>query len=109
MMRTMSRPRVGDECWFVEWVYELAWVDGDSTSEYREIDRDECKTRSRKVATKGDAERLAKEVWPQTVNCFGIVDYWPSRFVAYDESDVIEFPHAGFWEATDDGDVYEGD
>ena len=103
------KPRVGDTCWFVEWVYELVWVDGDSTSEYREIDRDNCKTRTRRVATREEAAALAKEVWPQTHQAFGLVNYWPAEFVPYDEDHAGMFPHVGFWEATADGECYEGE
>jgi hypothetical protein len=106
---TKQKSRVGDECWFVEWVYELVWVDGDDTSEYREIDRDNCKTRSRKVSTKEEAERLAREVWPQTHDAFGVVQYWPAQFVAYDEEDAGRYPHVGYWEATDEGECFEGE
>lgn len=106
MTTQKTRPRVGDECWFVEWTYEMAF---EGEGEYRYVDRDNCKTRTRKVATREEAERLAKEVWPQTVDCWGIVEYWPSQFVAYDEDDASLYPHAGFWEATADSEIYEGD
>lgn len=104
------RPRVGDRRWIVEWTYELAWVDGDDSSEYREIDRDNCKERCRMVLTREDAERVAREVWPQTHNAFGVVQYGEAEFVAYDENDAAMYPHVGYWEAINEyGEVYEGD
>lgn len=109
MNKQKQRPRIGDECWFVEWVYELVWVDGDSTSEYREIDREACKTRTRRVATKEEAERLAKEVWPQTVDRFGIVEYWHAVYEAYDDDDGTG-PYCHRWEPTSEWpEVYEGE
>ena len=109
MTKQKKRPRVGDECWFVEWTYELVWVDGDDTSEFREIDRDNCKTHRRMVSTKEEAEKLARDVYPQTTNCFGFVEYWPATFTAYDEDDAEAFPHAGFWECTADPECVDGD
>jgi hypothetical protein len=108
MTKQAKRPRVGDECWFVEWTYELFWIDGDDTSEYREIDRDRCKDRTRQVASKEDAERVAKEVWPETHDTFGVVEYWPARFIPYAEEDAADYPHAGFWETIGEVEVYEG-
>jgi hypothetical protein len=104
-----AKPRVGDECWFVEWTYELAWVDGDDRSEDRVLDRDNCKTKTRRVASREDAEKVAREVWPQTHNTFGVVEFWSARFTAYDEDDAALYPCVGFWEATGEGEFYEGD
>ncbi len=109
MSKQKSRPRIGEECWFVKWVYELAWVDGDSTSEYREVDRDNCKAHTRKVATEEEAKRLAKEVWPQTHNAFGIVEYWHARYEAYDDGDGSG-PYLAHWQATAEyPETYEGE
>lgn len=109
MSSTKSQPRIGDEYWFVQWVYELAWVDGDSTSEYREVDRDNCKTRTRRVASKEEAERLAKEVYPQTHNGFGFVEYWHARYEAYDDG-YGSGPYLPHWQATEEHpETYEGE
>lgn len=109
MAAAKRQPRIGDECWIVEWVYQLAWVDGDSTSEHREVDRDNCKTRRRTVATKEDAERLAKEIWPQTHDAFGIVEYWQVRYEAYDDGDGSG-PYLPHWEPVRAyGEIYEGE
>lgn len=107
--QTKPRPRVGDEAWFVEWTYELAWEDDDDSSEYRTVDRDNCKTHCRRVATREEAERLARQVWPETRETFGVVEYWSAQFTAYDERDAAMYPHAGFWESTGEGGVYEGE
>jgi hypothetical protein len=108
-MKTARKPTIGEECWFVEWVYELTWVDGDSTSEYREVDRDNCKTRIRKVASKEEAERIAREVWPETHNAFGVVEYWHARYEAYDDDDGTG-PYLPHWQATEEySEVYEGE
>jgi hypothetical protein len=103
-----ARPRLGDECWFVQWTYELVWIDGDSTSEYREIDRDNCKERTRRVATKAEAERLAREVYPETVGVFGFVEYWHAVYEAYDDNDGTG-PYLAHWEPTGDPATYEGE
>lgn len=107
MSKQKTQPRIGDECWFVQWTYELAWENDDDTSEYREVDRDNCKTRTRRVATKEEAKRLAKEVYPQTTNCFGFVEYWHARYEAYDDGDGPYLPH---WQATEEyPETYEGE
>lgn len=103
MMTAKRRPLVGDECWFVEWCYELAF------NECGDVERDLCKMRTRRAETKEEAERIAREVYPQTLNTFGVVDYWPSQFVAYDEADAARYPHAGFWEATAEAESYDGE
>lgn len=105
-MTSKKRPRVGDKCWFVEWCVELAFYDDDPAGD---LDHDNCKTTCRRVANREEAERLAREVYPQTVGTFGVVEYWPSEFVAYDEDDATRYPHAGFWEATADPEFYEGE
>ena len=104
---TTRRPRLGEESWFVEWVHELAWVDGDDSSEYREVDRDLCKTRIRRVATREEAERMAREVWPETHKAYGVVAFWPARYEAYDDQDG-EGPYCHRWEPTADEEYYEG-
>lgn len=109
MSKQKTRPLIGDECWFVQWTYELAWVGGDDTSEYREVDRDNCKTRTRRVATKEEAERLAKEVYPQTTTCFGFVEYWHARYEAYDDGDGSG-PYLAHWQPTEEyPETYEGE
>ena len=50
----------------------------------------------RQVATKEEAAKLAREVYPQTTNIFGVVEYWPATFVAYDEEDKALYRHAGY-------------
>lgn len=106
-MRQKVQPHIGDECWFVQWTYELVWVDDDSVSEYREINRDKCKVRTRKVPTKEHAERLAKAVWPETKNAFGFVEYWHARYEAYDDCDE---PYLASWRPTaEHSEIYEGD
>jgi hypothetical protein len=54
----MSKPKVGDEAWFVEWVSELAF------DECNDLDRDNCKRKTRKAATRDEAEKIAKDAWP---------------------------------------------
>lgn len=109
MSKQKNRPHIGDECWFVEWTYELAWVNGDDTSEYREIDRDACKQHTRRVATREEAEKLAREVYPQTTNCFGFVEFWHARYEAYDDNDGSG-PYLAHWQATADyPETYEGE
>lgn len=93
----------------MQWTYELAWVDGDSTSEYREVDRDECKEHIRRVETREEAERMAKQVYPETINVFGFVEYWPARFEAYDDEDAFRYPTVGNWECIADPEYYEGE
>lgn len=79
------------------------------TSEYREVDRDNCKTRTRRVASKEEAERLAKEVYPQTHNGFGFVEYWHARYEAYDDGDGSG-PYLPHWQATEEHpETYEGE
>jgi hypothetical protein len=99
------RPRVGDERWFVEWCVKLGKADeNDPDSEW---DRDSDVYRSRAVATKEEAEKLAREVYP--MDQYGAVAYWPAEFVAYDEDHAADYPHVGFWEDTGDAEHYEGD
>lgn len=107
--KVKTKPRVGDECWFVQWAYELAWVDGDSTSADREVDRDECKEHTRRCETKKEAERIAKQVYPETINVFGFVEYWPARFEAYDDDDAIKHPTVGCWVCIADPEEYSGE
>lgn len=96
--------RTNPKRWFVEWCSELAFYEDGSA------DRDSCKMRTRGFATREEAEKFAKEVWPQTHNTFGIVTYWEAEFTAYDEDDAARYPHAGFWEAIGEHEeVYEGD
>ncbi len=102
MTQSKPRPRVGDVCWFVEWCPELAF------DESGDVDRDSCVNSIRRVATKEEAETLARKVWPQTQHAWGVVDYWPAEFVPYDEEDAARYPHVGHWEDTADAESYEG-
>jgi hypothetical protein len=68
-------------------------------------DPDRDVTRVRRVATRKEAERFARTVYPE--DQYGAVRYWPATFVAYDEGDAARYPHAGFWEATGDVETYE--
>lgn len=105
MTKQRKRPTVGDECWMVEWCAKLAFYE-DST----DVDRDSCKMAIRSFATKEEAVKFSAEIWQSVAqHTFGIVDYWPSRFVPYDEADAARYPHVGFWEATADAETYEGD
>jgi hypothetical protein len=99
----MSKPKVGDEAWFVEWVSELAF------DECNDLDRDNCKRKTGKAATRDEAEKIAKDAWPEAETLLGYVEYWPSEFFPYDEEDAARYPHAGYWNATGDVEVYEGD
>lgn len=105
-MTTKQRPQVGDKCWLVEWCVELAFEDNNPENG---VDHDNCKLKRRQVATKEEAENLAKEVYPQTTNTFGVVEYWPAVFTAYDEGDAIRYPFAGYWKRSGDYEFYEGE
>lgn len=103
---TQKRPRIGDECWFVEWCLELAFYDDDPTGD---VDRDRCKMIERRVATREDAEQLAREVYPVVTQTYGVVEYWPARFVPYSENDAADYPHVGYWDAIGNSEFYEGE
>lgn len=111
IMKTIkNRPLVGDECWIVEWCSKLAFYPNDDGTDSTDVDHDACTITERRVQTREQAEALAKRVWQETAqHTFGIVEYAPHRFVPYDEADVTRYPWAGFWEATDDSEVYAGD
>ena len=99
-MKPKYRPRVGDVRWFVQWCDKLAF---DSCGD---VDRDNCRERTRMFTSREHAEKFAREVWPQTVDKFGIVEFWEAEFTAYDDGDG---PYLGHWEPTSDRDeVYEG-
>jgi hypothetical protein len=100
-----TRPRVGDSCWFVEWCSELAFYGDDPNGD---VDRDNCKMARRKAASREEAVRLAREVYRIATTTFGVVEFWPATFVAYDDDDAIAYPHAGYWKADADPDYYEG-
>jgi hypothetical protein len=98
-----KRPRIGDECWFVEWCSKLAF------DECGDVDRDNCKNTTRRVNTREEAEALAKEVWPRTKETSGIVEYWHARYEAYDDGDGSG-PYLHHWEPTEEWpEVYEGE
>jgi hypothetical protein len=101
----MHRPRVGDECWFVEWCVEIGWVDPAHPEYGTEPDLDVRRTRM--VRTRKEAERLARKVYPE--DQAGTVAFWPATFVPYDAADARRYPHAGYWRATADRDHYEGE
>jgi hypothetical protein len=103
--KAARRPKVGDEAWFVEWCTKQGMVDEDHPEYGCEPDKNVME--SRRVASKEEAERVAREVYP--LDQQGSVSYWPARFVAYDEDDAETYPHAGHWEATDDAEYYEGE
>jgi hypothetical protein len=104
--KQQPKPRIGDACWFVEWCIELAFCGGNQ--EYG-VDCDACKMACRRVGTKEEAERLAREVYPVTTKTFGVVGYWPAEFVPYDDDDAVRYPHVGRWNATADPEYYEGE
>lgn len=98
-----NRPRIGDECWWVEWCSALAF---DSCGD---VDRDNCETRQKRFTTKDEAEKFAREIYPVTTETFGVVEIWPARFEAYDDDDAELYPHVGRWEAIGDVEYFEGD
>lgn len=104
MTLTRTKPRIGDEAWFVEWCFELVFYE-DST----DVDRDRCKMRTRRFATKEEAVTFARAIYPVTKNTFGVVEYWHAIFTAYEEDDVILYPHVGYWEPDEDSEFYEGE
>ncbi len=52
---------------------------------------------------------IHREVYPEAVGKFGVVEFWPAEFMAYDEDDADLYPHAGYWDATGDTEYYEGE
>ena len=103
------RPRVGDRRWFVEWCDQLAWVDDDSTSEYRQVDRDLCLYQIRTCMTREEVEAVAKEVYPQTVDRLGLVTYWEAEFTASNPEQAIRYPHIGRWVDLGEREEYHGE
>lgn len=95
-----EKPKVGDECWFVEWPYELTY---DSNGE---LDPCETKTKQKRVSTKEEAEKLAREMYPETLACGGWVEYWPARYEHYDDGDDPYPPH---WEPCGKIEYYEAE
>lgn len=102
MTKHKKRPMIGDECWFVEWAYEPCFDGGGDIDPYN------CKEHEQIVATKEEAEKVAHEVWPESCNVWGVVNYYPARFVPYDEDDALVYPHVGFWEPIGDTIEYSG-
>ena len=96
-----SRPRVGDECWEVEWCEKCAH---DENGDH-DFDRDKMAYRSfdREV----EAQAFAVEIFPKCQH--GNVAISPHRFEAYDDDDAIRYPHAGHWECTADPYFFEGE
>lgn len=99
------QPKVGDECWVVAWCIQQGLVDDDHPEYGGDPDKNEMRRRT--VPTREDALHVAREVLPQDV--FGMVTYWPVRFVPYDENDAGLFPHVGYWKDQADAEVYEGE
>lgn len=93
MTASKKRPRVWEECWVVEWCTDLD--DGSRETAY--------------VATESEAKKLAAEVWPQTVETTGIVEYWLAEFWPFDRADAERLPHAGYWRAPEQKNFYEGE
>lgn len=105
MTLKQNRPRIGDSCWFVEWCVKLGLVDDEHPEYGCNPDRNEM--RQRRVNTREEAERLAREVYP--LDAYGAVPFWPATFMPYDDDDAVIYPNVGFWEATADADHYEGE
>jgi hypothetical protein len=105
MTTATKRPKIGDECWFVEWCIKKGMVD-DAHPEYGG-DYDLDVNHTRRVATREEAEQVAREVYP--IDQYGAVSYWPARFKPYDEDDAAFYPHVGYWIETGDTEYYEGD
>jgi hypothetical protein len=99
--RSMQRPKVGDECWYVRWCTVVVYDDAGC------VDLEKCIMRTRRVATKADAQRAAREVYP--LDRFGAVAYWPARFTPFDEKHAALFPHTGEWKDTAEEEYYEGE
>lgn len=97
----LPKSRVGDRAWLVEWCH-FRYQDEDGTG-----DPDRDQTSSRRFASREEAMAYAKEVYPQ--DQYGAVMVTQVEFTPYDEDDVADFPHAGFWEATADTEYYEGE
>ncbi len=103
-MARLPRPRVGDTAWFVEWVHELVYYDPEDPESG--IDWDSCVSRTRRAANRGEAVRIAREVFPHAKDCLGApersVEIYPATFVAEDDADAAAHPHIGNWEVTAD-------
>ena len=104
-MATKQKPRVGDTCWFVRWCIKRGMVDEEHPEYGGDPDKDV--DRSARCETREEAERKAREVYP--LDQYGCVAYWPAEFVAYDEDDAVRYPHVGFWDATADPEVFDGE
>jgi hypothetical protein len=99
-----TAPKIGDTCWVVRWCIKAGLVDDENPEYGGDPDRDVyC---SRRVATRAEAEAVAREVYP--IDQHGMVWYWPAEFMAYDEDDAdLYYPHVGRWEETADAEYYE--
>jgi hypothetical protein len=93
--RQKRRPRVGDKVYRVEWVSKLAFYEDTD-----DVDHDNCTTSAKSFPfdQHDKARAFAEEIWPTTQQTFGIVEVDLMEFVAYDDDDAEEYPHAGFWE-----------
>ena len=104
-MAIKNKPRVGDEAWFVQWCVKIGLEDEDHPEYGSNPDLDV--NRTRKFATRDEAEAFARVIYPQDQR--GAVAYWRSVFVAYDEYDALIYPYAGYWETQEDSEWFEGD
>lgn len=68
-MGNKTLPQVGDRRYVVEWIDKLAFDDAG------DLDRDNCRCRTRSFATKEEAWAFAKSVYPQD-QLGSFVAYW---------------------------------
>jgi hypothetical protein len=99
--RQRRRPRVGDECWEVE------WCAGVPLDENGDADLDRADYRVCRFADRDAALAFAREIFPK--DHFGAVRITPERFEPYDELEAVAYPHAGYWQAIGDSEFYEGE
>ena len=92
-------PELGDRAFRVEWAYELP------VNEHGDCEPDLAKYRARIVATVERAREIAKQVWPETHNAYGVVEITPVEFTdPYEENIRGTFR----WEYCGDTEHYEG-
>jgi hypothetical protein len=103
--KNATQPKIGDECWIVEWCIKAGLVDEEHPEYGGDPDLDVH--RNRRVATREQAEATAREVYPQDQH--GAIRYWPARFVPYDEDDADLYPGVGYWDEIGEYEFYEGD
>lgn len=101
MVKEQRKPRVGDECWEVEWCTEIPLdKNGDAVL-------DQCTMKDRLFKTEAAAWKHAKKVYP--LDKFGSVAVTRKRFCPYDDADAAAWPTMGFWETVGDPKHYEGE